>query len=564
MIQSAKQVVTDLVALCVSHDVHHVILTPGSRNAPLMIAFANHPEITCYSVIDERSAAFIALGLSQAKRCPVAICCTSGSALLNYYPAVAEAYYQCIPLVVLSADRPPEWIDQQDGQTIRQSHVMQAHVRKSVNLTVDQEDEVLSRYNRRLINEALIRCLHPIAGPVHINIPLREPLYQTTAVAAGYELKPILSISRAPQLADSDWEALATCWENATNVMLLLGMAPVDKQLHEGLQRLDSFEQVVIWNETTANYAVNYPIEKIIATTSEEEFKVHKPDLLITMGEGIVSKRLKQWLRKYPPLYHWHVNKGGEVVDTYQALTHVIDIDAGHFLVELAQRIDSKPSAFKQFWVGKRVLASDRHTAFLSDAPYSDLKVFYHIDLCTRRHDFDLHSGNSSVIRYVQLMEFPQVELHFCNRGTSGIDGIASTAVGYAYASGRQTLLIIGDISFWYDINAYNNAYLSPHLRIILINNEGGNIFRLIEGPQKGGIVDPYQETPHNRSAADICRTFGLSYSFVDNENDMIKALEELFHSSDSPKLLEIKTPRLNNPIVWKAYFNFLANGKST
>ncbi len=565
MMQSDIGVVQLLVQLCVDHGVKSVVITPGSRNAPLAISFHHHTQIDCYSIVDERSAGFFALGLSLAKNEPVALCCTSGTALLNYYPSVAEAFYQRCPLVVLSADRPPEKIDQQDGQTIRQAHVMDHHVRKSVNLVMDANDPNAHTHNSRLINEALLAASYPISGPVHINIPLREPLYHTVELEHPVS-KAISMYSGTARLDETQWDQLLSVFEQSGKVMILLGMNTHDPKTKEALQTLDEWGQIAILQETTSNSRRSHDIhiDRLLGSISKDQFNEFSPDLLITAGGGVISKRLKQWLRAYPPQSHWHVNTGGEIVDTYQALSKVIDMDPGHFLIELSKRAQPIQSLYKIAWSEKEMVARYRHNEYLKDCPYSDLKVFSLIEEASKAYALDLHVGNSSAIRYVQLFDFPFVRYHHCNRGTSGIDGASSTAVGYAHETQFPTLLITGDISFFYDINAWWNQYISPQLKVILINNGGGNIFRLIDGPSQGGALDPYQETPHDLNAEDICRTFRVSYSFVDNEIALVSELDTFFESSSQPSLLEIRTPKLENPRIWKAYFKYLTHGNYT
>ncbi len=565
IIQSDKRIIQNLVILCVKQGIQSVIITPGSRNAPLAISFHEYSNVDCLSIADERSAAFFALGLSCASEKPVALCCTSGTALLNYYPAVTEAFYQRIPLLILSADRSPEKIDQQDGQTIRQVSSLDQHVRRSVSLTLDQGDEKWIAYNRRLISDALISLSFPITGPVHINIPLREPLYEVVEME-DYEVKPLRLFSAPAQLEQAQWDQLAQIWDKANRVMILMGMDVPDIHKDRACEGLETFGQVVVFSETTSNLTQggDVHIDRVLASISEDEFEALCPDLIITTGGGLISKKIKQWLRKYTPAHHWHVNEGGEIVDTYQVLSAVVDMHPGRFLEVLAQKMKPRQSLYKISWAELEMKAAYRHQEFLKKCPFSDLKVFSILETESQAYEYDLHVGNSSAVRYLQLFDFPQVRYHHCNRGTSGIDGSSSTAVGYAYHTGVLTLLITGDVSFFYDVNAWWNNYLSPHLRVIMINNGGGNIFRLIDGPSRGGALDPFQETPHRLTSEGICRTFNLSYSFVDNESDFKASLTHFFETSERPKLLEVKTPGLENPKIWKSYFNYLTHGNTT
>ena len=473
-----------VISACCQFNIDTVVISPGSRNAPLTIGFFNHPEIETLSVVDERCAAFFALGIAQQTQKPVAILCTSGSALLNYYPAIAEAFYSNIPLVVISADRPKHLIDIGDGQTIRQENVFENHILFSVNLV---EDSKLKTKNLELVSRALQKAVSR-KGPVHINVPFDEPLYETVK-----QLDNVISIkvkqsvdkvtSMLPNRNDStDYKKLASIWNVAEKKMILVGVNYPDNHLQKLINMYADDESVLILTETTSNLhhkkAIN-SIDQLIFSLDDEQFKDLKPEVLITFGGMIVSKRIKQFLRKYKPTHHWNIDEK-KPVDTFFCLSEFIQKQPLDFFSKFNKRVVVKENKYQQKWLQFRDERRLKHAAYLSKATHSDFKVFEQI-IESIPVNSQLQISNSSIIRYAQLFTIDKTNTVFCNRGTSGIDGSTSTAVGAAFASKNQTVFISGDLSFFYDSNALWNTNIPANFRIIVINNSGGGIFKIIQ-----------------------------------------------------------------------------------
>jgi len=541
-----------LIASCVAHNVEHVVISPGSRNAPLTIGFSNHSAVKTYSIVDERSAAFFALGMAQKLQKPVAIVCTSGSALLNYYPAIAEAFYSNIPLIVISADRPAHLIDIGDGQTIRQENVFENHILESISL-----DEKLN------IEGSILEMIHETIniaktqkGPVHINIPFDEPLYETQSEILTLE-KVLDDFEEIPLDVD-ELQKYADVWNNATKKIVLVGAHFPDELLQTQLTHLTKDPSVLVLIENTANVShikfIN-SIDKLIFPLEEFELEQFQPDILLTLGGMIVSKKIKQHLRKFQPKTHWHVGSK-RAFDTFFCLKHHFKISPQLFFSQFFFLTKPTESNFQQFWLAKKTTRLKRHSDFINNCDFSDLKVFDNL-LKSIPENTQLQLSNSAVIRYSQLFDIEKTVQVFCNRGTSGIDGSTSTAIGAASISGKNTLFITGDISFFYDSNALWNNYIPVNFRIIIVNNGGGGIFRFIPGPQKSNALD-YFETPHQLTAEYLCKMYKFEYSTVKNENELKSELSNFYEVSSLPKLLEIFTPREENDKVLKAYFNNL------
>ena len=548
---------------CEVNEIENVVISPGSRNAPLIIGFVNHPDMNALSIVDERSAAFFALGMAQQLQKPVALLCSSGSALLNYYPAVAEAYYSKIPLVVISADRPKHLIDIGDGQTIRQENVFANHILYNANLKGLKADDSGKNIlkNEVLINEAL-NLAKEKGGPVHINVPFDEPLYELTdklLIAVQVEVEtPRNSLLDEIPLEVDKLKIFADIWNAAPKKIVILGTCFPDNMIQIQLDHIVKDPSVLVLTETTSNvYNDRFinSIDQLIFPLNEEELKDLQPDILLTFGGMVVSKKIKQFLRKLKPANHWHIDKIN-APDTYHCLSHHFKISPQLFFSQFFFLAKQRESDFQKTYIDIKVERKIKHNSFLKDVEFSDLQSFELIFKSLPDH-VHLQLSNSSVVRYSQLFHIPSTAEVFCNRGTSGIDGSTSTAIGAAYIQDKQTVFITGDISFFYDSNALWNKYLKNDFRIILINNSGGGIFRFIPGPKTTNALD-YFETSHHMNAVHLCEMFGVDYCSANDKSGLKKSLETFFNKSTKPKLLEIFTRADRNDVILKKYFRSL------
>ncbi len=550
MIYPKKPLAQSILSICKAKGISQIIISPGSRNAPLTIGFANDNFFKTYSIADERCAAFFAMGIAQQTQQPTALVCTSGSALLNYYPAVAEAFYSQIPLIVISADRPTEKIDIGDGQTIRQRNVFENHIIFNANLTEEASSE-----NDAKIQEA-IHLSKIKKGPVHINVPFEEPLYET--VSELYIAPKFVDFEekKSPEIS---LENFAEQWNQATQKLILVGVNNPETIDQKWLEILANDPSVVVMTETTSN--LHHPrfvnnIDTIITPFSNEDFKNFQPEILLTFGGMIVSKRIKAFLRKYKPCQHWHVDTL-RAYDTFGALTKHLEVEPNLFLENFLQKIQPTESDFNQKMQTLKAFRKEKHDAYLKEIPYCDFKVFDEV-LSSLPKDSMLQIGNSSAIRYAQLIDIhPEIEV-FCNRGTSGIDGSTSTAIGASLFGKKNNFVITGDISFFYDSNALWNQYIPENFKIIVVNNGGGGIFRILPGHDETPVFNTFFETSHSLSAKHLAEMFGFKYFSVDNENDLSVELSA-FYDSDKKSILEIFTPTTVNDQVLLQYFKALS-----
>lgn len=548
-----------LTSLMHHHGIENIVISPGSRNAPAVILFSASGFFRLHSVVDERSAGFYAMGMAQYLRKPVALLCTSGTAVLNYSPAMAEAYYQKLPLLAITADRPEEWIGQGDGQTISQREVFANYVRKSYHLPEGIFEK--PRYAERLISEAIARTQYPVPGPVHINLPVPEPLYDIDTQTGFHEVETMVYSPVAGRVPDE----FLTDWNACSRKMILAGQMPPDEVVQACLRKMATDPSVVILTETTTNASDPHfiaCIDRVIEGMSEAQFSTYRPELLVTIGGAVVSKKVKTLLRRMKPPRHWHISPDPEefFTDTYLSLTHTLPLNGQDFLEQLASQAIPVESDFGGVWQKRNAIRQQIHQTFEELAPFADFRVYQALFQSIPVHHA-IHLGNSTPVRYTQLFDHTPGRTFYANRGTSGIDGCVSTAAGFAAVADTPVTVITGDIGFLYDSNALWNAKLPSALTIILINNQGGNIFRILDGPDRFAELEEFIETRHTLDASRICQTFGVEYHRADSPETLTPALDAVFRPGRVlPALLEVFTPPLLSAAALKDYFKTLTN----
>ena len=491
---SNKENVNILTALLVAHGIHHAVVCPGSRNAAIVHNLNECPDIACYPVTDERSAGFYALGMTQALNEPVAVCVTSGTALLNLAPAVAEAYYQHRPLVVISADRPQQWIDQLDGQTLPQTDALGRFVRRAVSLPEPHNAET-RWYCNRLVNEALIEK----HAPIHINVPITEPLFQFST--------PQLPVERKIDFLPAD----------ATNITLT----------HICRMFLQAKRPMLI-----AGQPMNPLMDEAVVQIGDDESYV--PDFVLYTGGSIVSKRLKHFLRKAKE--SWVVNREGEVTDTFMNLTNVIQADPEVVADLIRFNLEEMPHPFVQKW--EALLAEIRQKVEEEEPAYSQAAAVKYFE--KQRGENIVHYANSMAIRLANIYSKTPV---YCNRGVNGIEGSLSTAAGFSVVADEMVFCVIGDLSFFYDQNALWNQNLRGNFRILLLNNGKGGIFDMLPGLEQSPARDKYVSAEHPAKAEGICQQNNVGYRRAENMEQMRQSIDWLLTTeSEHPMLLEVLT----------------------
>lgn len=555
------QSIIDLAEICFQKGIRHAVISPGSRNAPLTLAFARHQGIQTISIPDERSAAFIGLGMAQASKSPCVLICTSGSAAYNYAPAVAEAYFADTPLLILTADRPIEWIGQLDGQTIFQEGIFGKHVKESFTFPSNEGHNNALWHAHRLTNDAINTMTAQPQGPVHINIPLREPFYPSSdqVFKASDEIKIIRETHARSSKAPS---AFKEAFKNYNKILLVSGQLEHDQELTDVLTQCCQKHSMPLVADVICNLhgVVDSIKHHDVFLRSPEAKEILAPDLIITFGKSVISKNLKLFLREHGAKAHWHIQSAGQAPDTFQSLTDVIKCEPRDFFAELANDWQCQPQEqyhddWKTYDKRTKALLQDK---LGEESNYQELLVVNKVLVGLPKYII-LHLSNSMMVRYVNFLGLTDSSIHVaCNRGTSGIDGSVSTAVGTAMSTEKEVVLMTGDMAFFYDRNAFWHNHLPNNLKIILLNNHGGGIFRLIKGPSQQPELEEYFETEQRLSAKYLAEEFGLGYFSCQDLQSLQKAIPEFMASSGRTSILEIETDTVENKALYDQILNYV------
>lgn len=539
-----------------AYGIRDIFTSPGSRNAPLIDALERRGELSLYPVIDERSAAFIAAGFASVARRPVAIVCTSGTALLNYAPAVAECFYRRIPLVVISADRPARWIDQDDSQTLHQPGVFGRNVKGAFNLSGEIADDSDRWLVNRTINEALQLLDHGRLGPVHINISLAEPLYNTddnhVQSAGPFSLfRKIDLLTPSPKLDVQEARDLARATEGKS-VMIVGGFLPPFAEMNRAFAKLTRCGNVVILADPLANINCDDVISTpdLLFPSEVADNPAYAPDILITFGGALLSKNLKNYLRRITPQEHWHVGLNDMLIDSYFSLTQRIEIAEQNFFPRFANAMEylsrqprsGMVTPFKERWretAREKRLKYNRLLDSGSDTGLTEQDAI-HTVFKTVPADWNLQLSNGLTPRYAVRDNVAKFHRRDCNRGVSGIDGSVSTALGGAMAYKGNTLLITGDMSMQYDIAALSSRLLPSRLRIIVLNNGGGGIFRRIEATRHLAVRDRYLAMETSLPLRQLADGYGMQYYQASDRESLGAVLPRFTSDLSSPAILEI------------------------
>ncbi len=556
----------NLVKLCAQKGIRDAILCPGSRSAPLTLAFSRNKNITCRTFSDERSAAFIALGIAQQTRTPVVLVCTSGSAAYNFAPAVAEAFFQQVPLIVITADRPREWIDQFDGQTIRQNELYGNHVKRYFELPHDHDHADSDWYVNRMVNEAINLSQAGLNGPVHINAPFREPLYfsnsETTNSESVRVIEPILGHQ---DLDSTQWSEIIKSLGGFNKILVVSGQHEQDPVLK---QALAAFHAAAHWPVAGDILSNLHPLpffcghaDTFLGQAPEKLKESLRPDLLITFGKSLVAKNLKLFLRTHKPREHWHLQTAGETADTFQGLTKLLPLPPDKFFSKLKESsfdIRSSWTEFNTQWNSQEHASRISIDNFFNQQEEGEFSLVKQL-MESLPSGANLHLANSMAVRYANHIGLKESQKHisvFANRGTSGIDGCTSTAVGNSLASKVPNVLITGDLAFFYDRNAFWHNYPLPNLFVVVLNNHGGIIFNLIDGPSRQPEAEEFFITRQKLNAKSLAAEFGFTHHDASNV-----IWKEFFTPNGNVKILEIDSSQAMNKKVFEEFKKYLTKG---
>jgi 2-succinyl-5-enolpyruvyl-6-hydroxy-3-cyclohexene-1-carboxylate synthase len=541
------------------------VVCPGSRSAPLAFAFAQHPAIDTIPVLDERSAAFFALGLAKQLGQPIALVCTSGTAGANFYPAIIEASTSAVPLLVLTADRPPELRDCNAGQTIDQQKLYGTYPNWYGELAVPSFDLSLLAYLRQTVIYAWERSIAPVAGVVHLNLPFREPLTpvsdrEAETLAATFTTAAFFScISTCiPKRFNLQMSGSVNAVEPLSELfhsisgrgIIIAGVAqPHAPQSYcEAIAHLSQSWGYPVLAEGLSplrNYADLNP--HLISTydlmlRSDQLAEKLAPDLVIRIGEMPTSKTLRNWLTKIQPR-QWVIDPGDRNLDPLHGNTTHLRISVEQFAAALSVPSPA-PSHYLEFW--KLTEARVRRSIDQTFAQIEHLfegKVAWILSQFLPPHT-SLLIANSMPVRDVECFWQPgnlQIQPYF-NRGTNGIDGTLSTALGIAHRH-QSSVLLTGDLALLHDTNGFllRNHFVG-HLTIVLINNNGGGIFEMLPIAQFDPPFEEFFATPQNINFAQLCLTYGVEHELIQSWQQLQQKLSSL--PETGIRVLEVQTDR--------------------
>lgn len=569
------QPIYDIAELCAKRGITQAILCPGSRSAPLTLAFAQHDDITVRTLSDERSAAFIATGIAQQTQSPCVLVCTSGSAAYNFSPAVAEAFFQQIPLILFTADRPKEWIDQYDGQTIRQNNLFGAHVKKSYTLPEDYDHPDSRWFIQRVVNEAINLSEEFPKGPVHINAPFREPLYPSKNEKIEFSKDVnLIQVTKSPaSLPDPDTEALKNEIAGFSKVLVVAGQQAFDDGLCKAVEKFSEANFAPVVGDILSNLHSNKDVvryaDTFLSGCGKDVKQSLQPELLITFGKSIISKNTKVLLRQAKASEHWHIQPSGEVADTFQSLSRIIRADPKLFFKALAVPKNDKGFETQKKENYLRLWQAEEHRMLRSMKGYFDRPAFSELGFLKEFMGqlparCNLHLANSMSVRYANFigLEAGKKGIHvYANRGTSGIDGCTSTAVGHSLCNEVPNFLITGDMAFFYDRNAFWHNYPMPNLHVLVLNNHGGIIFNLIDGPGNTAEKDEFFVTRQKLSARHLATEFGFDFTAVDSIKKIKNAIKDFFIFDGKTKILELESRQDENQNAFESFKQQIKSG---
>lgn len=539
-----------LVALLKKYDVKHVVISAGTRHTPFVCSVEYDDFFQTYSVVDERSASFFAIGLIEKLREPVAVVCTSGTAAANYVSAANEAFYQQLPLLLLTADRNHYYMFQQEEQMIPQEGLYKSVCKKTVTLGHVRDDKDFW-YVSRICNEALLELRQGELGPVHINFIVENdyPINQGIVKFQQSSLPDVRKIERLTLEDNEDvWKSWADKLKNS-KILIVYGQYGVLKTNEKNiLEQFIKKYNCVISKDLIANLHVDcaIPTFMLCRALSYQELNELKPDVLITMNANTISEikiRMEVFKEKY---VHWHVSSKGEISDPFKCLPNVIKCSPQVFFKRFSELTDESnvEHSYYEQWKNCYLRIGNNGSLKDVDIPYSSMYTMQ--QFMKRIPDNSLlHIANSNSIRLANYFDVNESIEVYGNRGTHGIDGSMSAFIGQAYVKDGLAFLIIGDLSFFYDMNALWNQYVGNNIRILVCNNSGGAIFYSYPNTNNVPSLDEHIAAAHYNSVRGWVEDRGFLYLSADSKEELDSEIEKFMCLvSDKPIVLEVFTDK--------------------
>ena len=562
MEDTAKKFCSILLDVLQNKGVRNMVCSPGSRNLPLLLAAASRPSIKKYFIADERTAGFVGLGISLVKQEPVALICTSGTALLNYAPSIAEAYYQGVPLIIISADRPVQWIDQDDSQTLRQDGVLENFVKKSFTIpAVGEDNKELQWYVNRIANEAVLEACSHKPGPVHFNIHLAEPLGLKTKFAC--ETPRIVNSIIGDSIVNKEIIKSLAKQLSESKVLLIAGFLLPDSFLQRALSNFSRNPNVTVMAETISNVHLNnecYSVDSVLSSFDEKTLDSLAPDIVISIGGALISRKLKEYLRRNKDKFkHWSIGYTNNFSDPFMSLSLKVEVETSRFFKNINSallkfKIEDKVKNYKDSWTDLRRKALLLKDKFIKESSWSELKAF-DIILKSLPSNYNLFLSNGTAIRYAQIINYKLPHASYCNRGVSGIDGCVSTSIGGSFGYKGNTLIITGDLSMAYDIGSLGVKNIPENFKIIVIDNQGGGIFRFIPSTSNFEEREEYLCQAPVLPLKDLSKGYKWDYFEINDEESLHECLPKFFNSKNK-SILKVVCDGFLSADILKEYMN--------
>lgn len=540
-----------IIALLKSYGIRHIVISPGSRNIPFTASVENDDYFKCYSIVDERSAAFFGIGLIQQLKEPVVICCTSGTAVCNYISAVTEAFYQKLPLVVVTADRDKYCLNQLEDQDIPQMSFFSRITKKSVNVPIIESDREFD-YSVRIVNEALLELFHHGTGPVHLNMQIAIGPQETDFSLA--ELPQIRKINRHMVNKKDSLKEFAQRLSSAKKVMVIYGQSqPASKEMRESVEKFFNSFNCFIAVELMSNIKCNgcIDIDNAPHFPTPELIQEYIPEIVISVNGNFLSDYKGQMKRNWN-FEHWLVCEEGYLADPYHKLTEIFEGSTKDFFDTMSSYAQKKRSDYSYYELWKNHVDN----LPVANDEYCDIYAVKKFMECIPENSV-LHMANSSSVRLAQIFKLKDNIQVYCNRGTNGIDGSMSSFIGNAIATDSLCFLVIGDLSFFYDMNALWNRYIGKNIRIMLNNNFGAGIFHYIRKKEMFPSLDLHTAAEHDGQAKSWVESRGFRYLSAHNKEEFDVAIKEFVSSqSDKPIIMEVFTDKEEDAKALRNYYS--------
>ncbi|MGM9643525.1 MAG: 2-succinyl-5-enolpyruvyl-6-hydroxy-3-cyclohexene-1-carboxylate synthase [Eubacteriales bacterium] len=529
-----------LVAFLKRHGIKKIVLSSGSRNIPFISAVEVDEDFECFSVVDERNAAFFGMGLAQESKELVAIACTSGTAVSNYVSGVSEAFYSNVPLVVITFDRSPYVLNQLETQKIDQMSLFDSITKKNINLPVIKDEEDVW-YCQRILNEAFIALKNNGGGPIHINVPL---IGDANDMMEDGQHKYGINDIKFIDYYDirSDFEDIYASFKGK-NILFVFGQDIVLSDDEKSIIRefVEKYN-IPVLTDSLSNFksSKNINASRVIKGLNSKTIQKYLPDIVITCGLNF-QERTKDLLKANARLFeHWAVCEDGVIRDCFKSQTKIIHTRVTDLCNQIMSKVDAYDTKYYEKW--KKL---DEH-AVLPELPYSNFSVIGSFLRIIPNNSL-LHLSILNATRLAQFFEIDESVRVYSNVNTFGIDGNLPTFLGQAYCTDDLSFIVVGDLSFFYAMNALQIRHIKNNVRILVVNNFGGGEFYISPGASKNKTIDLHIGAKHTINAEGWAISAGFKYLSVRAEDELDDKLKTFVGTSDKPIVLEAFTETVSD-----------------